>query len=537
MSPRKLFARCFPSLYDLGFLAPAILLFCVMAGAPGLLADSDTGWHIRSGDWILDHHRLPTFDFFSFTKSGQPWYAWEWLWEVSFSAIHRYTGMAGVILGCVLVLCLTSMLLLRIVRRRLNNDVIAIGVIVVAVLGMSIHFLARPHLFSFLFAAILVDILDRRRDPERRVPWIVAPLFVIWANVHPGFLAGIIILCGYTAGELASALTAADPDARRQRLARFRQYLMLTGASILAPLVNPYGYRLYAHMYSFLTDSYVLYHVNEYKVVDFRSPPGRAFELMLLLGAPAAISRLLKRDFTAPILFLGWAHLALTSQRNIPFFMIVAAAPVALWLEEMRGQLFRSKTPDGFAGSEFGLQSVAATAEAGSFPLLGIGVVALIFVLLRAPGSPPKFHPQYDSSVYPEQALAAVRGMGASTRMITTDIWGGYLIYEIPGVRVFWDGRTDFYGTPYNRAAADALMGRPGWNKTLAEHRITAALLPVDMPLNSLLGQSKEWHAVYRDEVAVLFQSVALDNNSQEPQDRLREATAGLRVAGKFPNF
>jgi hypothetical protein len=44
-----------------------------MEGGPNLLADGDTGWHIRAGDWILDHHRLPTSDFFSFTKSGQPW--------------------------------------------------------------------------------------------------------------------------------------------------------------------------------------------------------------------------------------------------------------------------------------------------------------------------------------------------------------------------------------------------------------------------------------------------------------------------------
>src|SRR5690242_5861795 len=164
MNARNLLRRCFPSLTDFAFLAPAILLFCLMAGAVGLLADGDTGWHIRAGDWILDHHRAPTFDFFSFTKPGQPWYAWEWLWEVAFAWLHRQTGMAGVILANVIVLCTTSMLLFRLIRRRSNNDLIACGVTVLAILGMSLHFIARPHLFSFLFAVILLDMLDRRRE-------------------------------------------------------------------------------------------------------------------------------------------------------------------------------------------------------------------------------------------------------------------------------------------------------------------------------------------------------------------------------------
>src|SRR5678815_321055 len=109
MNRRTFFARCFPSVDDFTFLAPAILLFCLMGGVASMLVDSDTGWHIRAGEWILDNHRLPTFDFFSFTKPGQPWFAWEWLWEVSFAWLYRLAGMAGVILGNLVILCLTSM--------------------------------------------------------------------------------------------------------------------------------------------------------------------------------------------------------------------------------------------------------------------------------------------------------------------------------------------------------------------------------------------------------------------------------------------
>jgi hypothetical protein len=529
MNLRKLWLRCSPSLTDFGFLAPAILLFCLMGGVASLLIDSDTGWHIRAGDWILNNHRLPTSDFFSFTKAGQSWYAWEWLWEVSFALIHRLAGMAGVILGNVLILGLTSVFLLRLVRRRSKNNLIAVGVTVLALLGMSLFFLARPHLFSFFFTVILLDVLDRRRDSGHDVPWIVVFLFMVWANVHPGFVGGLITLAAYTAADLANALTASEPGRREDLLARFRRYLPLTGACILVPLVNPYGYRLYVHIFSFLSDSSTLYNINEYNVVDFRSPPGRMFELMLFLGAPAAISRMLKRDFAVPALFLAWAHLALTAQRNIPFFMIVMAAPVTIWLEEMVAAFSRAQAGDSIRAVASNRQILAGemTAEGSirRFPLLSILTMVLIFVLLRTPGSPPKFRPQYNPEIYPHDAIAAVRKMGLSTRMVTTDVWGGYLIYRLyPDVRVFWDTRLDFYGAPYNKAAVDALKGYPGWDKTLADNRITAALVPVNQPLAALLAQSKDWQVVYKDEVAILFQlSAAAVTSQAESAERLED--------------
>src|SRR5678816_1711160 len=104
MNRRTFFARCFPSVDDFTFLAPAILLFCLMGGVASMLVDGDTGWHLRAGEWILEHHQFPTADFFSFTKSGQPWFAWEWLWEATFAFMNRVAGMPAVILGNLVVL-------------------------------------------------------------------------------------------------------------------------------------------------------------------------------------------------------------------------------------------------------------------------------------------------------------------------------------------------------------------------------------------------------------------------------------------------
>src|SRR5437867_4334228 len=97
-----------PSLSDLAFLTPILVLFWCTTGVGWLLTDSDTGWHIRAGEWILKNGSVPATDIFSFTKAGQPWFAWEWLSEVLMALIHRDFGLAGIVLVSLLLLGATS---------------------------------------------------------------------------------------------------------------------------------------------------------------------------------------------------------------------------------------------------------------------------------------------------------------------------------------------------------------------------------------------------------------------------------------------
>ena len=87
-----------PSLSDAAFLIPILVLFWCTTGVGWLLTDSDTGWHIRTGEWILSNGRVPAVDIFSFTKPGSPWFAWEWLSDVLMAAVHHVAGLRGIVL-------------------------------------------------------------------------------------------------------------------------------------------------------------------------------------------------------------------------------------------------------------------------------------------------------------------------------------------------------------------------------------------------------------------------------------------------------
>src|SRR5882762_2690009 len=57
----------------------SLLVGAAFAPARFFVVDPDIWWHIKVGDSILRTHQWPTADPYSFTVSGQPWIAYEWL--------------------------------------------------------------------------------------------------------------------------------------------------------------------------------------------------------------------------------------------------------------------------------------------------------------------------------------------------------------------------------------------------------------------------------------------------------------------------
>src|SRR5579871_6076474 len=142
-----------PSLSD--FLFVALIAWLFMSSGPhgwqSLLADADVGWHIRTGEYILDHHQVPYHDLYSFSKPGAPWYAWEWLTDVIDGGLHRISGLKGVVLLAAVIIALFATTLVRRMVWRGSHLLVAMIVALLGVGAASIHFLARPHIFTVLF--------------------------------------------------------------------------------------------------------------------------------------------------------------------------------------------------------------------------------------------------------------------------------------------------------------------------------------------------------------------------------------------------
>src|ERR1700682_5254214 len=152
-----------PSLADFAFLVPIAFLFGRMDGVKTLLSDCDTGWHIRTGEWILANHRVPLQDIFSFSKPGAPWFAWEWLSDVLMAGLNALGGLEAVVLVSILMLSVTFTALFLLVRRK-SSPLVAIVVTMLAAAASSIHWLGRRHLFTLLFLVLFYAGLERVRE-------------------------------------------------------------------------------------------------------------------------------------------------------------------------------------------------------------------------------------------------------------------------------------------------------------------------------------------------------------------------------------
>src|SRR5437763_8501793 len=118
-SVRSQFAVKFlPSLTDFAFLMPIVFLFGRMDGVKTLLGDCDTGWHIRTGEWILANGWVPMRDVFSFSKPDAPWFAWEWLSDIVFAKLNALAGLQAVVMFSILLLSITFTGLFLLVRRK-----------------------------------------------------------------------------------------------------------------------------------------------------------------------------------------------------------------------------------------------------------------------------------------------------------------------------------------------------------------------------------------------------------------------------------
>ncbi len=503
-------AHFLPSLTDLAFLMPLLFIFLKLDGARTLLGDGDTGWHVRTGEWILAHHRVPHSDLFSFSRPGAPWFAWEWLWDVVFAMLHQRWGMAAVVLASLAVICLTTMLLFRLIRRKCDNGLVAIAVTLLAAGACSIHWLARPHLFTLLFFAVTLHITERAAAGNTKLlAWLV-PLTLVWTNMHGGFFVVFLVLACYIASDLLNA--AIEPDGRRRlEFLRSTKPWLATGAGCLAvTFINPYGWQLHKHIVEYIADPYYQQHISEFQSMNFHSPAVVYFEPLMILALATALWDARHRRFAEVFLSLGWLHLALIAQRNLPLFAIaagpMAARAIVAAIDAARGgQLagWIGRTARWFRASS---ASFERTDRLWRVHVASVAPLLLAGALLLAPRpAGAKFTSTYSPENFPERAMSVLTGP-ETHYIFAEDQWGDYLIYHLyPSKQVFIDGRSDFYGDDFGERYLDVMNVKYGWEKTLDQYDIDTIALSPKFALTSTLKISRDWRVVYDDGVAVVF--------------------------------
>lgn len=481
-----------PSVTDAIFLGIFYVLV-LRAGGAELLNDGDTGHHIRAGEIILDQRTVPREDIFSFITPRLQWTAHAWLSETLMAVIYRSWGITGIVICFASIIALIYALLFRMLLKNSRDLLLALIVTVFVVISSTLHWLARPHIFSLLFTVICCHILGEFQYRNRNLLYLLPPIMLLWVNLHGGFIVGFILIGIYWVGNLAGSLLAGANDEQWKKLRLLGAVLMIC---LLVSLVNPRGYHILLFPFKVTFDSFVTDNIIEYMSPNFHDSVPFKY-LFLAFIATLAVSRIALNRIELMVVLL-FTYMALYSVRHIPLFALVVA-PIWLKLIVAVSGNVRFSGVSKLQERSRKLAQTEKTVLCGAWSILGL----LLVIILAGLGiitfrfSPDRF---------PTAAVEFMKREKIAGNMFNTDQFGDYIIFAAwPQYRVFVDGRSDMYGARYMREYFNVARVEPGWEQTLSGHNITWVITGSESTLSTVLKDRGKWVQIYGDRVANIF--------------------------------
>lgn len=451
---------------------------------PGILGDPDTFLHVAIGDWIRQHGVVPLTDPFSYPMAGQPWVAHEWLAGLVMSYAYSLGGWYGICVLTVLSLGLTLAILARFLLRYLPAPYVIL-LVVLALIGLESHLLARPHVLVWPLIAIWVSQLLIRSESGRSPPFWMLPFIVLWANMHASFSLGILFV-------FPLALESVLNVERTERIRIFKQWSLFFVLALLACLITPFGLDGLAFAGK-VVSMQSLATVGEWKPLNIREFPPVLIWLGLLLVM--GLRGWLKLPWIRLVLLLGLGWQMMLHVRFYALFVLLAplllAAPLAASKRKWDTERGADSSLDRFFEWTSGPSRAWAILVAGC-------VLFAISYQLRQQGLQP------EPAIAPSGALSFLKNAKLKGHGLNHYNYGGFLVWsDIP---VFMDGRIDLRGDQgmksYNQALTES--DPKSLEKILEEYQVAWTMFPPDGIPAINMARLPGWTKAYADENAVI---------------------------------
>jgi len=478
------------------------------------VSDSDVWTHLAHGRALVAARGFPAHEPFTFPSAAMPYYNTEWLFGLALYATYALGGLTAVVMLKAALLAVTAALLWRtamlappgaVEDRGVVRSSIATVVVLAALLAMRYRFVERPDVALMVFiAATIYGLESFMVQGRRRALYLLVPMAVIWANVHPSLIVAAGPFAAVIVGGIAcrawrrwrSAIEAA-PTTEQLRVVG-----AAGGAALLASLFNPYGWDAVTLPFRLAGSEWFTQEITELQRPRMVDHPiavalGVLLVMTLLLNIrPASVAAL--------ILAAPFAWLALSGSRFVFLFPLVAAPLIARGLSDAAARLrdARWHTP---------LAVVASSATAGMVVVVGFAVANAgpLHLADRRPGV------GVDTRAVPEGALAYLDRIGMHGRLFNAFHFGGYIAWrDFPRRAPIIDGRgwvphdliEEIHFARVYPAHLSRLQRAYGFDAAVMDYASFAGE-PLDdvLPGADAALNSSEWALVYWDDVALVY--------------------------------
>lgn len=484
-----------PGLY--GFIV-FVTLFLFDGGKS--LLDGDTFWHVKAGMTMLDQGSILTQDIFSHTVSGIPWTAHEWLAEVIMAALHRFGGLQGVALFFFFIAALSFWILFRI-ARHLTRDWLALLWVSTAFAFSMTHLLARPHIFSWLFGVCTLGLLVKGGRAKYFLPLLIA----LWANLHGGFILGLVLQGIFIAGAILDKICLAGLSQWRNILHSQKHALIILFLSIVASGLNPFGYHLL--IFPFLvTKTIFTTGIGEWLAPDMQREIFFRYYLIAVIFL-VSLPRL-QINWTNRLLLVFWINASLAHGRYISMTSVYLVPLLA-----QIGNQIVDRLP--LKDRKASRNELRLSPYSGLIATAGLFLILFCSSIYQSPLRPLMAAViPVKSEYHPVAAVNYLNSAPLAGKMFNKYGWGGYLIYALdPSQPVFIDGRADMYGEELFKEYRKVIAIDKDIDMILEKHDVSWVLYPSDTPLVRYLLAGNRWKQIYQDEEA----SVLLRNPTLRP--------------------
>lgn len=455
--------------------------------------DPDIWWHLKVGDWIIDHGAVPHTGILSRTAANRPWVAYSWGYEILMSRAYAWFSLIGIGLYGVLLTLAVAYSVYWMLRRLACDFWLACAGTGIVCSAFLFNGMPRPFFFSItLFAVTLTLLLEANRSGQIKSLYWLPLIFLLWANLHIQFIYGLFLVGLFVAVSLvqrAAESLGIKPAFLAPPTLPLKDLILIGVGCVLATLIGPYSYHPYQVVYEYSKAKFTYAVIIELQPLSFRGYSHYA-ELFLTAAGFFAVGWRRKLDVFKLALMTAASVIAYRTMRDAWFICLPAAACIA----------------DAFAPQTEVERSEPSFTETW---LEKLGVAAAVAILLAAVANGTDFTQRgldlAISSAYPVNAVNFLRRSPVQGPLYNALNWGGFLMWYMPEYPVAVDGRNDLYGDDLDKIFFNSQNAEASYTTDPYLNEAGVVLLGTEMPLAKILSVDPRFQLIYHDDIATAY--------------------------------